>query len=45
MVKKLRKSKEDWLKTALDILETEGIDAVHIERMAAILHTSKSGFY
>jgi len=45
MIKKQRKSKEDWLKIALGILEIKGIDAVRIERLAANLHTSKSGFY
>ncbi|MDH3608405.1 MAG: TetR/AcrR family transcriptional regulator [Gammaproteobacteria bacterium] len=45
MIKQSRKSKEDWLKIALDILEMEGIDAVRVERLAARLHIAKSGFY
>ena len=43
--KRKRVSKEDWLNVALETLEVGGIDAVLIERLAARLHISKSGFY
>lgn len=48
MVKKKtakRVSRGEWLEQALEILETEGIDAVKIERLAHELSTSRSGFY
>ena len=40
-----RVSKNDWLLAALDMLESDGIDNVHIERLARKLRVSKSGFY
>lgn len=40
-----RVSKGEWLSTALDELERGGIDAVRVERLAAILSVAKSGFY
>ncbi len=40
-----RVSKQDWLATALDMLRTGGIEAVRVERLAAKLGVSKSGFY
>ncbi len=42
---KKRVSKADWLEKALDVLETDGIDEVKIERLAKELSISKSGFY
>ncbi len=42
---KLRVRKEDWLNVALETIEIGGVDAVRIERLAARLHISKSGFY
>ncbi len=39
------KSKQDWLEIALVTLGREGIEAVRIERLATMLHISKSGFY
>ncbi len=42
---KPRVKKSDWLKTALDALETGGIESVRVERLAASLGVSKSGFY
>ena len=40
-----RKTKDDWLQAALRVLETEGIDAVTVERLARELDISRSGFY
>jgi len=40
-----RVSKDEWLATALDELESGGIEAVRVERLAKILSISKSGFY
>jgi AcrR family transcriptional regulator len=40
-----RVSKADWLEKALEILETEGIDYVKIERLSKELNVSRSGFY
>ncbi|MEM6578563.1 MAG: TetR/AcrR family transcriptional regulator [Pseudomonadota bacterium] len=40
-----RVSKQDWLKAALDLLVTGGIEAVRVERLAANLDVAKSGFY
>jgi AcrR family transcriptional regulator len=40
-----RVSKGEWLSTALDELERGGIEAVRVERLAAILSVAKSGFY
>ena len=46
MAKKVgRKTKDDWLQTALGVLETEGIARVTVERLARELAISKSGFY
>ena len=44
-IKPQRKTKQDWLLTALEVLEVRGIDGVIVEHLAARLHTSKSGFY
>jgi AcrR family transcriptional regulator len=44
-VKRERVSKADWLEKALDVLESDGIDEVKIERLARELNISKSGFY
>jgi AcrR family transcriptional regulator len=40
-----RVSKEDWLRAALDLLKRSGIEAVRVEKLAAELNVSKSGFY
>ena len=40
-----RVSKRDWLQTALRMLQTGGIEAVRVERLAAELEVNKSGFY
>lgn len=45
MNKTTRKSKEDWLNTALKALENGGIEFVRIERLSKMLQISKSGFY
>ena len=42
---KKRVSKVEWLQTALDLLEREGIEAIRVERLARELGISKSGFY
>lgn len=44
-IKKRRVTKEDWLFSALDMLEMGGIDSIIIDHLAAKLHVSKSGFY
>lgn len=44
-IKRPRVSRQDWLQTALETLEISGIESVRIERLAARLHISKSGFY
>ena len=38
-------SKADWLRTALEFLGREGVDAVRVERLARKLGVAKSGFY
>ena len=43
--KKKRVSKGEWLDMALEILTQEGIEEVRIEKLAARLGISKSGFY
>ncbi len=43
--KRRRISKKNWLNAALETLEAGGIDSVRIERLAARLKISKSGFY
>ena len=40
-----RVSKEQWLTKALDTLESSGVEAVKIERLAKALGISRSGFY
>lgn len=40
-----RINKSDWLKEALKALKTGGVDSVRVERIAAALRVSKSGFY
>ena len=42
---KRRVSKRDWLQAALKVLQTGGIEAVRVERLAAELEVNKSGFY
>jgi AcrR family transcriptional regulator len=43
--KRKRVSKDQWLSAALDMLETGGVNNVRVERIAAKLSISKSGFY
>lgn len=40
-----RISKAEWLSTALETLEVEGINGVNIEKLARKLGIAKSGFY
>ena len=40
-----RVSTEQWLVKALDALESKGVEAVKIERLAKSLNISRSGFY
>jgi len=40
-----RVSKAEWLQTALKLLESEGVEAIRVERIARELGISKSGFY
>ena len=40
-----RVSKEQWLGRALDTLESKGVEAVKIEKLAKELGISRSGFY
>ena len=40
-----RVSKQQWLTMALDTLESSGVEAVKIERLARALSISRSGFY
>jgi AcrR family transcriptional regulator len=40
-----RVSKDQWLAKALDTLESSGVEAVKIERLAKALGVSRSGFY
>jgi len=40
-----RVSKDQWLARALDTLESSGVEAVKIERLAKTLGISRSGFY
>jgi len=40
-----RVSKDQWLTKALETLESSGIEAVKIERLAKALSISRSGFY
>jgi len=40
-----RVSKADWLEKALEVLESDGIDGVKVERLASELKVSRSGFY
>jgi AcrR family transcriptional regulator len=42
---KKRTSKAEWLETALEVLEVEGVSGVKIDRLAKQLETSRSGFY
>jgi len=43
--RKPRVSRDDWLAKALEVLESEGVEAVHVERLAREIGVSKSGFY
>lgn len=43
--KNYRVSKSEWLMRALEVLSTEGVQGVRIERLARDLEISKSGFY
>ena len=40
-----RTSKAEWLEKALEVLETEGVSGVKVDRLAKLLETSRSGFY
>jgi len=40
-----RRKKADWLGLALEVLETEGVGGVRVERLARKLNVAKSGFY
>ena len=40
-----RVSKDQWFTKALDTLETSGVEAVKIEKLAKELGISRSGFY
>lgn len=42
---KNRVSKADWLEKALEVLESDGLDEVKIDRLARELKVSRSGFY
>ncbi len=43
--KKLNVSKNQWLEKALEVLESQGHNAVKIDRLAKLLGVSRSGFY
>jgi len=43
--KSKRVSKAQWLDTALEVLETEGVENVRVEKLARQLGIAKSGFY
>ena len=43
--KKKRTSKAEWLESALSVMESAGVDAIKIDRLAKTLKTSRSGFY
>lgn len=40
-----RTSKAEWLEKALEVLETDGVNGVKIDRLSKLLETSRSGFY
>ena len=40
-----RRKKDDWLRAALEVFESEGIEGVRVERLARKLNVAKSGFY
>ena len=40
-----RVSKNDWLAQALEVLSTEGVQGIRVERLARDLKIAKSGFY
>ena len=40
-----RRKKVDWLRAALAVFESEGIEGVRVERLARDLNVAKSGFY
>ena len=40
-----RVSKDQWLKKALNLLESKGVEAIKIENLARELNISRSGFY
>lgn len=40
-----RRKKVDWLRAALEVFESEGIEGVRVERLARDLNVAKSGFY
>ena len=40
-----RTSKAEWLEKALEVLETDGVSGVKVDRLAKLLETSRSGFY
>jgi AcrR family transcriptional regulator len=41
----IRKSKADWLNTALELLENQGVQSITIVNLAKVLGVSRSGFY
>ena len=43
--KQPRRKKIDWLRAALAVFESEGIEGVRVERLARDLNVAKSGFY
>jgi AcrR family transcriptional regulator len=44
-IKKKRVSRDDWLKTALEVLAENGVEGVKIEGLARRIGVAKSGFY
>ena len=40
-----RVSKAEWLQTALKLLDSEGVEAIRVDRIARELGISRSGFY
>lgn len=42
---KKRVAKSDWLDAAIGVLSERGVEAIRVERLAAQLEISKSGFY
>ena len=44
-MKQTRTSRAEWLEQALEVLETDGVNAVKIDHLSRLLETSRSGFY